>query len=46
MGQCRLREAISERTLDPSQKLVGLSKWYHCTFTVLSKCTDSETLEM
>jgi hypothetical protein len=46
MAQRRLRENVAERTFDPSQKLIRFALRNHCTFTVLSKCTDSDTLAM
>jgi uncharacterized protein YbbK (DUF523 family) len=42
--QRRRRKHMAERMLDPSQQRIRLAQWNHCTFTVLSKCTDSDTL--
>ncbi len=43
MAQRRLHERIAERTFHPAQDSVGHMLGNHCTFTVLSKCTDSDT---
>jgi len=42
--QRRLREYIAERMFDPSLEFIRCAQRNHCTFTVLSKCTDSEML--
>jgi hypothetical protein len=42
--QRRVGETVAERMLDPNERVVAAAQRNHCTFTVLSKCTDSETL--
>ena len=44
MAQRRLQERIAERAFHPSEEFVRFMPLDHCTFTVLSKCTASDTL--
>jgi hypothetical protein len=46
MAQRGVRENVAERTFDPGQEFIRFALRNHCTFTVLSKCTDSDTLAM
>src|ERR1700759_1663673 len=44
MAKQGVRKHVAEGTLDPNRQLIRLALWNHRTFTVFSKCTESETL--
>jgi hypothetical protein len=44
MAQRRMLKNVAECTFDPIQQIIRLAQRNHCTFTVLSKCTASDTL--
>jgi len=44
VAQGGLHENVTERLLDPGRQIVRLTLRNHCTRTVLSKCTVSDTL--